>query len=196
LNEGSVVSPVSLYAETNLKSEQVILRGFEGTDVTSGIVRFATVYGGSPRMRFDLVVNILTAKAVAEKRIEIFGGSQWRPNVHVQDAAAGLLCLMEAPAEKINREIFNIGCNEQNYRISDLGEIVAQVVPGTGILHRKEQPDPRSYHVSFDKVAHVLGYKVRFRVEDGIREVQRMMAEGRVKDHTEDRYYNVKYSED
>ncbi len=195
LNEGSVVSPVSLYAETNLQSERVIFRGFEGTGVTAGIVRFATVYGASPRMRFDLVVNILTAKAVSEGRIEVFGGSQWRPNVHVQDAAAGLLCLMEGPAEKVHGEIFNIGSNEQNYRISELGEIVASAIPGTQITHRKEQPDPRSYHVSFEKVAHVLGYRVRFSVEDGIREVQKAMTDGRVADYREDRYYNVKYSE-
>jgi len=196
LNEGSVVSPVSLYAETNLKSEDIILRSLEGTDVVRGIVRFATVYGYSERMRFDLVVNILTAKAVADRRIEIYGGSQWRPNVHVQDAASGLACLLEAPAEKINGEIFNIGSNEQNYRISQLGEIVAACVPGVEVAHRAEQTDPRSYNVSFEKVRHVLGYRTRFTVEDGIHEVQVALTDGRVKDYREDRYYNVKYAED
>jgi nucleoside-diphosphate-sugar epimerase len=195
LNEGSVVSPVSLYAETNLKSEEVILRGFEGTDVVRGIVRFATVYGASNRMRFDLVVNILTARAVVENRIEVFGGEQWRPNVHVQDAARGLICLLEGPAEKVNGEIFNVGANEQNYRIADLGEIVAGCIPGTEVIHRTKQVDPRSYHVSFDKVAHVLGYSTELKVQDGILEVEAILTDGRVKDYTEDQYYNVKYSE-
>ncbi|MCK4546899.1 MAG: SDR family oxidoreductase [Candidatus Eisenbacteria sp.] len=195
LNEGSAVSPVSLYAETNLRSEQVILRGFEGTGIVRGIVRFATVYGASERMRFDLVINILTAKAVTEKRIEIFGGAQWRPNVHVQDAARGLICLLESASDAMDGEIFNIGSNEQNHRISELGEIVGAVIPGTEIVHRSEQPDLRSYHVSFDKIAHVLGYSTRFRIEDGIREIQEILASGRVGDYTEDTYYNVKYSE-
>jgi nucleoside-diphosphate-sugar epimerase len=195
LNEGSVVSPVSLYAETNLRSEDVILRGFEGTETVRGIVRFATVYGASKRMRFDLVVNILTAKAVTENRIEIFGGDQWRPNVHVQDAARGLICLLEAPEEKVDGEIFNIGSNGQNYRISELGELVGSVIPGTEVLARTEQPDKRSYNVSFDKAAHVLDYGVKFRVEDGVREVQETLTGGQVTDYKEDRYYNVKYSE-
>jgi nucleoside-diphosphate-sugar epimerase len=195
LNEGSIVSPVSLYAETNLKSEGVILRGFEKTDVVRGIVRFATVYGGSPRMRFDLVVNILTAKASSDRRVEIFGGSQWRPNVHVQDAARGILSLLEAPARAVDGEIFNIGSNEQNYRIGELGDLVAEVIPGIEIVHRKEQPDKRSYNVSFDKAAHVLGYSVEHTVQDGVREVRDMITGGQVADYTEDRYYNVKYSE-
>jgi len=195
LNEGSVVSPVSLYAETNLKSEQVILRGLEGSGVVRGIVRFATVYGASARMRFDLVVNILTAKATTEKRIEVFGGSQWRPNVHVQDAARGLLCLLDSPAERIDGEIFNVGSNEQNYRISQLGSLVADVLPGTDVVQRTEQPDRRSYNVSFDKISHVLGYRVEHTVEDGVREVHRQLTEGTVPDYTEARYYNVKYAE-
>lgn len=195
LNEGSAVSPVSLYAETNLKSEQVILRGFEGTDLVRGIVRFATVYGASDRMRFDLVVNILTARAVVERKVEIFGGEQWRPNVHVRDAANGLICLLEAPAEKVNGEIFNIGSNEQNYRIAELGEIVSRAIPGTRVVHRREQPDSRSYNVSFDKVRHVLSYCAQFQVEEGIREVEGMLTNGSVEDYREDRYYNVKYSD-
>lgn len=195
LNEGSAVSPKSLYAETNLKSEQVILRGFEGTDIIRGMVRFATVYGASDRMRFDLVVNILTAKAVTDRKIEIHGGSQWRPNVHVQDAADALIHLLEAQAEKVNGEIFNVGSNEQNYKISDLGKLVSGCIEGTEVVQRLEQLDPRSYNVSFDKIRHVLGYKVKFKVEDGVREVETMLRNGRVQDYTEDRYYNVRYSE-
>jgi len=87
LNEGSVVNPVSLYAETNLRSEHVILRGFEGTNTIPTIVRFATIYGVSSRMRFDLVVNIMSAKAHYERKVRVFGGDQWRPFVHVADAA-------------------------------------------------------------------------------------------------------------
>jgi nucleoside-diphosphate-sugar epimerase len=193
LNEGSVLNPVSLYAETNLASERIILKGFEGTDVVPTIVRFATVYGASRRMRFDLVVNIMTAKAVKDGAVKVFGGDQWRPNVHCQDAAAGLLACLEGAPDKVRNEIFNIGSDEQNYRIQELGELVARCVPGTKVETMGESPDRRSYKVSFEKARQVLGFTPKFRVEDGVAEIQRMLENGNVEDYQADRYYNVRY---
>jgi nucleoside-diphosphate-sugar epimerase len=193
LNEGSLVNPVSLYAETNLRSEEIILRGFQGTDVVSSIMRFATVYGASYRMRFDLVVNILSAKAVNEHKIKIYGGKQWRPNVHVEDAAEASIMLLEAPASHVNGETFNVGSNEQNYRINELGDIVRQCIPGTEVDVVEDSPDPRSYHVSFEKARHVLGYRVGRTVKSGVLEIQKMFQEGIVSNYLDDLYYNVKY---
>jgi nucleoside-diphosphate-sugar epimerase len=193
LNEGSVLNPVSLYAETNLRSEQIILRGFNGTDVVSSIMRLATVFGVSYRMRFDLVVNILAAKAVNDKRIKIYGGRQWRPNVHVEDVAGAALLLLEAEASAVDREIFNIGGNEQNYRIAELGDIVSRCIPGTQVETIDESPDPRSYNVSFDKACHVLNYKVGHTVESGVLEIEKMFQADVIKDFLDDIYYNVKY---
>lgn len=193
LNEGSLLNPVSLYAETNLQSEQVIFRGFEGSGIVPVIVRFATVYGASRRMRFDLVVNIMTAKAVKDGKVKVYGGDQWRPNVHCQDAAEGLIACLEAPAEKAKNEVFNIGSDEQNYRINELGNLVAGCVPGASVEVMGESPDRRSYKVSFEKARQVLGFQPKFRVEDGVAEIRKMLEDGVVEDYQADRYYNVRY---
>ncbi|MBI5837831.1 MAG: NAD(P)-dependent oxidoreductase [Candidatus Eisenbacteria bacterium] len=193
LNEGSLVNPVSLYAETNLRSEQVILRGFEGSRTVPTIVRFATVYGVSRRMRFDLVVNIMSAKAHYDKKVRVFGGDQWRPNVHVQDAARGLIACMEAPEDRARNEVFNIGSNDQNYKIRELGEIVARTLPGVGIEMVKDSPDKRSYHVAFDKARHVLGFEVHHTVAQGVLETAKLLESGAIANYLDDRYYNVKY---
>ncbi|MFH0777904.1 MAG: SDR family oxidoreductase [Candidatus Eisenbacteria bacterium] len=193
LNEGSVVNPVSLYAETNLRSEQIILRGLDGLDVVCTIMRFATVYGASYRMRFDLVVNILSAKAVTDGKIKIYGGKQWRPNVHVEDVADAIIVILESPASRVDRETFNVGSNEQNYRIAELGDIVRQCIPGTEIEVLEESPDPRSYHVSFDKARHVLGLRVGRTVKSGVLEIQKMFQDGAIPNYRDDVYYNVKY---
>lgn len=193
LNEGSILNPVSLYAETNLQSERMILDGFRDSAVVPTIVRFATIYGASPRMRFDLVVNIMAAKAVTEQTVKVYGGDQWRPNVHCRDAARAVLACLEGSEEKVHREIFNVGSNEQNYRIQKLGELVASVVPGTAVETLGDSPDKRSYRVSFDKIQNVLGFRPERTVEDGVREIADLIRSGRVADYREDRYYNVRY---
>ena len=194
LNEGSLLNPLSLYAESNLRSEQIILRGFEGTATLPVIVRFATVYGASARMRFDLVVNIMTAKAHCDGKVRVFGGDQWRPIVHVQDAARALIACLEGPEERVRGEVFNVGSNDQNYRIRELAEIVCRTLPGTELESMKDNPDKRSYHVSFDKARYVLGYEVHHTVAQGILEISKLLASNAIENYLDDRYYNVKYA--
>jgi nucleoside-diphosphate-sugar epimerase len=194
LNEGSILNPLSLYAETNLRSEQVILRGFEGASTVPVIVRFATVYGVSARMRFDLVVNIMTAKAHHDHKVRVYGGEQWRPIVHVQDAARALVTCLEASEEGARAEIFNIGSNDQNYRIRELAELVCRTLPGTELEYMKDNPDNRSYHVSFDKARYLLDYEVHFTVPQGVLEISRLLGSGAIGDYRHDRYYNVRYA--
>jgi len=193
LNEGSLINPVSLYAETNLQSEDIILRGFRFSDTVPVILRFATVYGASARMRFDLVVNIMTAKAVTEGTVKVYGGEQWRPNVHARDAARAALACLEGAEKKVKAEIFNVGATDQNYRIRELGELVAAQVPGARVEVMGDSPDLRSYRVSFDKIRHVLDFECERRVEDGVREIAAMLGDGRFPDYRQDRYYNVRY---
>jgi nucleoside-diphosphate-sugar epimerase len=193
LNEGSLLNPVSLYAETNLHSERIVLRGFEHTSIVPTIVRFATVFGASYRMRFDLVVNIMTAKAVKERKIKVFGGDQWRPNVHCQDAADGLIACLEGAEEKVRNEIFNIGSDDQNYRVRELAALIAELIPGTQIEAAGEGADQRSYRVSFAKAKHVLGFRPAFTVADGVGEIHRMLENGVVQNYLADRYYNIRY---
>jgi nucleoside-diphosphate-sugar epimerase len=193
LNEGSLLNPVSLYAETNLESEEIILQAFRGTDTIPTIVRFATIYGASTRMRFDLVVNIMTAKAVTEGRVKVYGGDQWRPNVHARDAARATIACLEGSEDVVGREIFNVGSNAQNYRILDLGERVAAQIPGSKVEVMGDSPDKRSYRVSFDKIHQLLGFRCDHTVESGVAEIASMLREKSIENYQDDRYYNVRY---
>src|SRR5205807_6006177 len=107
-------------------------------DVEPVVLRLSTVFGLSPRMRFDLVVNTLTVRAVADGTISIIGGNQWRPNVHCRDAARAFIAALEAPGERVAGEIFNVGGDALNHTIADLGDMVAEIV---GDVEVKRQPD-------------------------------------------------------
>jgi nucleoside-diphosphate-sugar epimerase len=170
LTEESRLNPVSLYARTRVLSENILFD--RHGDVEPVVVRLATVFGLSPRMRFDLVVNTLTVRAVTEQRITIFGGNQWRPNVHCRDAARAFILALEAPAALVAGQIFNLGGDKLNHRISELGELVAPIVGGgTTVEISGDVADPRDYRVSFAKIRRVLGFEPLYTVADGVREV-------------------------
>ncbi len=190
LTERSRLHPVSLYARTRVLSENILLdrRG----DVEPVIVRLATVFGLSPRMRFDLVVNTLTARAVVDQRITVMGGNQWRPNVHCRDAARAFTLALEAPAADVAGETFNLGGDTENYTISQLGEMVARIVGDVEVVTQGDTPDPRDYRVSFEKIRRVLGFEPQFSVQDGIREVAAAMrADPALQRHQDPTYHNV-----
>jgi nucleoside-diphosphate-sugar epimerase len=190
LNEGSWLNPVSLYARTRILSEEALLR-----DEALGVVilRLATVFGLGFRMRFDLLVNTLTMHAIANGKMNVFGGNQWRPNLHVQDAADAFVAALEAPAERVNRGIFNVGANENNHTILDVAEMVRKVLPNARIEIKGDQADARDYRVSFDKIHQVMGFKPRFTVLDGIREIADALAGGQIRDPFADIYHNFRH---
>jgi len=169
LRETSRLNPVSLYARTRVLSENILFdrRG----DVEPVVLRLSTVFGLSPRMRFDLVVNTLTAQAVVDRRIAVFGGNQWRPNVHCRDAARAFVAALEAPAAAVAGEIFNVGGDELNHRIDEIGAMVREIVGDVELRRQGEVTDPRDYRVSFEKIQQLLGFTPQFSVRDGIREV-------------------------
>jgi nucleoside-diphosphate-sugar epimerase len=193
LNEGSWLNPVSLYARTRIQSEEVLLHHSEHFGVV--ILRLSTVYGLSPRMRFDLLVNTLTLHAVVNRKVLVFGGEQWRPNIHVQDAAAAFILALEAPAEKVQRGIFNVGSDEGNYTVLQVANLVKKHVPQAELEIRANITDRRDYRVGFDKIRCLLGLQPRFTVEDGIREVAEALANGLVPNPTADIYHNYRYLE-
>src|SRR3954464_5975489 len=166
IDETGVLAPVSLYAEQKVAVEQHLLR----THPHAVCLRFATVYGVAPRMRFDLTVNEFTRDLWADRTLEVFGEQFWRPYVHVRDAARGIRTVLEAPAETVAGEVFNIGDTLENHRKLDLVEhIQRQTDRGTvRFVHREE--DPRDYKVSFGKIKRVLGYEITKTVPDGIAE--------------------------
>jgi nucleoside-diphosphate-sugar epimerase len=193
IDETTPVQPASLYAETNVQSEELILDGFRDADTLATVMRLGTVFGSSARMRFDLVVNIMTAKAVSEGVINVHGGDQWRPNVHAHDVARAALACLEGDRAAVDGEIFNVGADDQNHRVAELGEIVASSVPGSKIDVSAEAPDPRSYRVSFEKIQRVLGFGCERSVASGVEEVAAALRDGTFGDFRDDRYYNVRY---
>jgi nucleoside-diphosphate-sugar epimerase len=188
--EDAPLNPISLYARLKARAEAELMTmagdGFQPT-----ILRMATIYGFSPRMRFDLIINILTLHAHSKGGITIFGGKQWRPLIHVADAARAYVMALEAPLEQVGGQIFNVGSNDQNYQIGELGALVRQVFPEVVIETVPQAPDLRDYHVCFDKITRTLGYQVRYSVADGIREIRQALENGKIKDPTESRYYNA-----
>ena len=191
LDEHSRLNPVSLYARTKLASEKM-LSHLASDDFSPVNLRFGTIYGLSGRVRFDLVVNLLTAQALMDQRITIFGGSQWRPFVHVEDAARAILKVVEAPLSLVHNEVFNVGSNGQNYQIKTIGEMIHQMVPAAELINKGDDTDKRDYRVNFDKISQ-LGYVPSWTVERGISQVMEAFQSGRVQNYEDSIYSNVKF---
>ncbi len=192
LDERSNLNPVSLYARSKIASEQV-LRQLQSDDFSVVILRFGTIYGLSGRTRFDLVVNLLTAKAVVEKKITVFGGDQWRPFVHVDDAARAVMLAVEASKERVHNEIFNVGSNEGNMTLGMVGELVKKLVPDAELIDSGRDGDRRNYRVDFSKIRNILGFEPQWTVEQGIQQVIEALRSGKVRDYKAAMYSNVKY---
>jgi nucleoside-diphosphate-sugar epimerase len=192
LNEGSILQPVSLYATTRIESELIVL-GANGPDLVTSCLRMATLYGQSARMRYDLVVNIMAARAVRERVVTVFGGEQWRPLVHVADAAEAFALALEAPSEVIGGEVFNVGSNEQNFRIKELAARIAGVFDVPIETRAPSEDDLRNYRVAFDKASHHLGFATTRTVEDACREIGDVLTRHPEIDHHHERYINHRF---
>jgi nucleoside-diphosphate-sugar epimerase len=188
VDETSALSPVSLYAETKVAVERALLDGGNGLVTTP--LRFATVYGVSPRMRFDLTVNEFTAELISRRRLTVFGEQFWRPYVHVGDAGRAVATVLEAPPEVVDRTVFNVGATDQNYQKQQLVELIRPFAPDAEVefVHRAE--DPRDYRVSFRRLAETLGYRVTRTVPQGVEEVATLIRNGAVDDWTAARFRN------
>ncbi len=197
LNEGSYLNPLSLYAESKIDSEEIILHEthdeFSDNDISPTILRLGTIFGWSRRMRFDLVVNLLTAKAILENDIPVYGGEQYRPLVHVHDAARAFARVLEADEEKINHQIFNVGDNELNYQIKKVGRIVEEHISDAEVRFVEHKEDDRTYQVSFDKINHILDWETNYTIEDGVQEIQEWMEENDITNYEKDNYRNSEY---
>jgi len=182
LTEESPVNPVSLYAKCKIESEKVILSQAKDACHPT-ILRLSTVFGASPRPRFDLVVNLLTAKAILEKEISIFGGDQWRPFIGVSDVARAILGVLEAETESVRAQIFNVGDESLNYRIVQIGEILKEIYPQINVNIREDMEDKRNYRVSFKKIKDVLEFTCKTDLRQGIGEIAKMIEEKGISDY-------------
>jgi nucleoside-diphosphate-sugar epimerase len=192
LDERSDTRPVSHYGNTKLAAERVLF-GMADDRFAPTILRFSTIYGLSGRTRFDLVVNLLTAKAKIEGKITVNGGNQWRPFVHVDDAGLAVATALSAPLELVGNEIFNVGCDAQNYTIRQVGEIVHEHVPGAELLVDEKDTDRRNYRVSFSKIRNIMNFEPQWTLEAGIQQVLEAIARGEIADYRDAKYSNVKF---
>ncbi len=178
LTEDSALAPVSLYAECKIKAEERILE-LASNDYCVTIMRNATVYGPSRRMRYDLLVNLMTAKAFTDRVIYVLGGGQqWRPNIHVRDVARAFVHVMGQPAAKTAGRVFNVGSNEQNFRVIDVANIVRDVMPHVSVQLVPDDPDRRTYNVCFDRINRELGFYTLFSIPDSVAEMRQRMTNG------------------
>lgn len=190
LREDSHLNPVSLYARTRIMSEDVLLQEHGAVQVV--ILRLATVCGLSPRMRFDLMVNTITARASVEGRVRVVGASQWRPHIHVQDAAEAFLMAVEASASVAASQVFNVGADNLNFTVGEIADKVVEQIPDTVVEYYDRIEDRRSYRVSFKRIRDLMGFLPLRTVDDAIREVRAMLQTGVVHDYGDDVYHNVK----
>lgn len=188
-NEKTRVNPLSLYAQSKVEAEKIILSHHDDKLVPC-ILRLSTIYGLSTRMRFDLVLNILTAKAVMERKIKIYGGNQWRPLIQIKDAANAFVACLEAEEELVNEAVFNVGSNAQNFQIMELGQLVKRCVPGTEMYHIADAVDKRTYRVSFDEIGETLNFKTKETPERSIKEIREALETGLICDYKNKKYYN------
>lgn len=175
LDEESPANPVSVFGQTKLEAEQAVL-GMQNDRFQPVVARAATMFGWSPRMRFDLAVNQMVATAVRNGRIVVMGGgNQWRPFVHVRDAARAIAAMLEAPAAKVSGQLFNVGSDVYNLRIRDLAERIARNFDAVKIEIPRDDDDLRSYRVQFGKIRRALGFKCEYSIDEGVEEVKRIL---------------------
>ena len=171
LHENSEPNPLEIYGKTKLKAEKALLK-LGNVKFLPTICRFATVYGYSPKMRFDLVVNGMTWFLYKHNKIKVMrDGSQWRPNVHVKDVAIAIGRIIETENEIIDKEIFNIGSNEQNYKILDLAKKIGNTLSNHYETEWYGEEDTRSYKVDFEKLKTELGFKTKYSIKEGAQEI-------------------------
>jgi len=178
LTETDECRPQTLYATSKVRVEGVV-GNLTGPGFETVIFRNATVFGLAPRMRFDLAVNIMTLRAWKDRVIYVMGGGeQWRPFVHVNDVVRALILGAESERELINGEIFNVGGDDMNYQIGQLAQFVLDVIPNVTVHRIPDDPDKRTYNVSFAKIHQRLRFEPSIRVHEGIVEIKQALERG------------------
>jgi nucleoside-diphosphate-sugar epimerase len=194
LDEASDLSPVSEYARSKIAVEQELHQLGNGNgQFATTILRNATVYGYSPRMRLDLVVNLMTLFGWRDGRVYILGGGQqWRPLVHVRDVVDGFLAVMTADVRDVRGQIFNLGSNEQNTQVFRIARLVKKHMPEVELITIPDDADKRNYNVDFTKIQSLLGYRTQRSIEDGVLEIKDALESGLI-DYQDERTVTLKY---
>jgi len=189
VTEDLSLNPLTDYAKYKALGENILLNETDDNFVGT-VIRSATVCGYSPRQRLDLVVNVLTAHAVNNRVITVFGGEQKRPNIHIDDSTNCYMKLIEADSNKINGEIFNIGT--ENYKVMDLAKMIRKIIGDDVEIVRKDVIDQRSYRLSSDKIRKKLGFTNKKTVKDAVIDLKNAFEEGEIPNWKDNKYYNAK----
>jgi nucleoside-diphosphate-sugar epimerase len=195
LTEDSEVEPVSAYAKAKVATEQD-LKSLADRNFHPTILRNATAFGASPRMRFDLVVNNLTGYGYTTKTIRILSdGTAWRPNVHIEDIARAALATLTAPTDEVGGEVFNVGMESENHKVHELANMVSEALTGCKVeIAKGATKDPRSYRVSFKKISRLKTYNPQWSVKKGIQELKDAFERNKLtyEDFQASNYHNLK----
>jgi nucleoside-diphosphate-sugar epimerase len=190
VTEDLPLEPLTDYSKYKALGEEALLKAATDDFIVT-VVRPSTVCGYSPRLRLDLTVNILTNHAINKGQITVFGGGQKRPNIHIADMTDLYLFLLEQPAEKLQKKIYNVGY--ENYRVREIADMVNRALGGNVPIITTPSDDNRSYHVSSRKIKEDLGFVPRHTIEDAILDLKKAFEAGKVPDSMADiRYYNIK----
>ncbi len=191
ITETSELRPLSLYAELKVKFEKFLLDETKNSNICSTSLRFSTVYGFSPRIRFDLTVNEFTRNAVINGEQEIWGAQFWRPYCHVDDLARSVILVLENPEEKVRSNVFNVGCTTENYQKGMIMEEVCKIVSAVKVNYVDSAEDPRDYRVNFEKIKNELGFTITKKVPHGIKEIYTLVKTGIISDPFGQKFRNI-----
>ena len=189
VDEKSELNPVSLYAELKVKFEKFLMSN-KNSKMISTALRFSTVYGFSPRIRFDLTVNEFTRNMVLEKFQEIWGEQFWRPYAHVDDLCRATVLVLESPEQKVQSEVFGVGSTEENYQKGMIIREINKLINGE-VKYVAKDEDPRDYRVDFSKIKNELGFEITKNVPDGIREIKKIVESGIIHDCYSSKFKNI-----
>ncbi|TAK12373.1 MAG: NAD(P)-dependent oxidoreductase [Anaerolineae bacterium] len=194
VTEESPLNPQSLYAETKIAAERYLL-GHKDGPTAPLLFRFATLYGISPRTRFDLIVNQFVLEAWTRRELLIYQRGYRRSFVHVRDVVRGILLGLEAPDEKVRGQVFNLGAADGNYSKDDVVQMILKRLPETQVRYKDLTfgGDMRDIAVSFAKIERELGFKAQLTLDDGVREVLHVLQSGLIRDPQDARYRNAQF---
>jgi len=190
VDEDTALNPISLYAETKVEIEKLLLDTEKTGEMVATPLRFATVYGVSPRMRFDLTVNQFPMEMFINKHLVVFGEQFWRPYIHVRDAAIAIQQILDAPADLVKNNVFNVGNSQENYRKKDIVNLSQKYLKDAVIERIVKEEDPRDYRVSFNKIKEVIGFETSETVEQGIVSIIKLLRDGVIEDVNDPSYRN------
>jgi len=189
VTEDLPLEPLTIYSKTKAWAESDILKS-NAPDFTTTSIRSATVCGYSPCMSFDTVVNLLTAYAINNNKITVFGGSQKRPNIHIDDITDTYTMMLTADEDKIKGQAFNVGF--ENHTVMQLAEMIRNIISKNVEIEVKPTDDLRSYHICSDKIINTLGFKPKKSISDAIHDIKEAFKSGKIPDWKSYKYYNVK----